>query len=218
MFQLSTGQPITRGVFQGDTISPIIFRMVLNPILKLTESLNYPRFTFRVLIQHQMTSHNHDPPSTCTYIEPNSNETTGWYRCQVADYSSKGVAQLLYPDGGSEMVDLSSINWYFVRKCYRNYSSLDFQPLHFIPSSQKRNRAPKFGKSTEHKVKVYADDPTVINIDQLDSCCLDLDLQIRADKCVTLSFKGQKIAYLPTVPHSRKRIALSRAKALLSRI
>ena len=52
-------------------------------------------------------------------------------------------------------------------------------------------------------MKAYDDDlTTIININQqshvetlrkVDSCCVDLDLQIRADKCVTYSFNGHKV-------------------------
>ena len=100
------------------------------------------------------------------------------------------------------MVDLSTIKWNFACRSSKKYRNLDSQPPHFIPISQKRNSAPKLAKSSEHKVKGYADDLTIINIDQqshketlakVDSCCSDLDLQVRADKCVTLSFDGNKI-------------------------
>ena len=33
--------PFRRGVFQGDTLSPIVFLLVFNPILQLAESLNH---------------------------------------------------------------------------------------------------------------------------------------------------------------------------------
>jgi len=54
--------PITRGVFQGDTMSPIIFLMVFNPILKLVQSLSHPGFAFRILIPNSIDLP--DPGST----------------------------------------------------------------------------------------------------------------------------------------------------------
>ena len=56
-------------------------------------------------------------------------------------------------------------------------------------------------KSSEHKIKGYADDLTLISSDKedhrnilsrIDLCASDLDLAIRADKCYTLSLKGLK--------------------------
>jgi len=176
--------------------------MVFNPILRLVQSLSHPGFAFRIPIPNSIDLP--DPGSTIyvEWNEPTSNEPAGWYRCQIVEYRSDGVAQLLYPDGASESVDLSTIKWCFARKSSKMYRCLDAHPPHFIPVSQQRNKVPKFGKSSEHKVKGYADDLTIINIDQqshretlerVDGCCLDLDLQIRADKCVTLSFDGHKM-------------------------
>ena len=194
--------PITRRVFQGDTMSPIIFLMVFNPILKLVQSLSSPGFTFRLPIPD---SHGL-PEIGCTiYVEwdeENSDEPAGWYRCEIVAYNPNGAAQLSYPDGATEVIDLSTITWTFAHRSSKRYRTLDSRPPHFIPVSQKRNSVPKQCKSLEHKVKAYTDDLAIINIDQqshmetlrkVDSCCLDLDLQIRADKCVTYSFNGHKV-------------------------
>ena len=34
--------PFRRGIFQGDTLSPVIFLLAFNSLLKLAESLNHP--------------------------------------------------------------------------------------------------------------------------------------------------------------------------------
>ena len=56
-------------------------------------------------------------------------------------------------------------------------------------------------KSSEHKIKGFADDLTLISSDKndhrnalsrIDLCASDLDLATRADKCYTLSLKGLK--------------------------
>ena len=56
-------------------------------------------------------------------------------------------------------------------------------------------------KSSEHKIKGFAYDLTLISSDKedhrnalsgIDLCASDLDLAIRADKCYTLSLKGLK--------------------------
>ena len=147
-------------------MSPIIFLMVFNPILKLVQSLSYPGFTFRIPIPN---SNDLPEPGSTIYVEwneSNSNEPAGWYRCEVVAYSPNGAAQIFCTDGASEVVDLSTIKWNFARRSSKRYRNLDSQPPHFIPISQKRNSAPKLAKSSEHKVKGYADDLTIINIDQ----------------------------------------------------
>ena len=40
--------PITRGLFQGDTMSPIIFLIAFTPIIQLTQSLSSPGFQFQI--------------------------------------------------------------------------------------------------------------------------------------------------------------------------
>ena len=56
-------------------------------------------------------------------------------------------------------------------------------------------------KSSEHKIKGFAEDLTLISSDKedhrnalsrIDLCASDLDLEIRADKCYSLSLKGLK--------------------------
>ena len=96
------------------------------------------------------------------------------------------------------MVDLSTIKWNFACRSLKKYRNLDSQPpLH--PHLSEKEQCSKASEIIRTKVKGYADD---LNIDQqshketlakVDSCCSDLDLQIRADKCVTLSFDGNKI-------------------------
>ena len=65
-----------------------------------------------------------------------------------------------------------------------------------LPTSTKQR------DSSEHKVKGFADDLTIINISkqvhkwtrsEVDTKCSDLDLHIRPDKCVSLSFDGSKL-------------------------
>ena len=47
--------PITRGVFQGDTMSPIIFLLTFNPIIQFATRLQCPGFFFRIPIPDSET-------------------------------------------------------------------------------------------------------------------------------------------------------------------
>ena len=143
---------VTRGVFQGDTISPV-FLMVFYPILKIVQSLSYPGVRFRIPIPN---SNDLPEPGSTTYVEwneSNSNEPAGWYRYEVVAYSPNGAAQLFCTDGASEVVDLSTIKWNFARRSSKEYRNLDSLPPRFIPISQKRKSASNLEKSTEHRVK-----------------------------------------------------------------
>ena len=193
--------PITRGVFQGDTMSPIIFLMAFNPVIKLAQCLQCPGFTFRIPVPDS-----EDLPTTGSTIytmwdEPSSDESPGWYRCIVSEYSEDGKVELSYPNGNTESVMLSQTRWTFARRSAKKFRSLDDHPPNFIPVSHKRSRLPKYRHSSEHRVKAFADDLTIINIDQqvhkqalseIDKKCADLDLHIRPDKCITFSFNGSK--------------------------
>lgn len=80
----SSNFSITRGVFQGDTMSPIIFLMAFNPVLKLAEKLACPGFTFKFPV-----ADSEDLPACGSTIavlwdEPDSDERSGWYKCLIA--------------------------------------------------------------------------------------------------------------------------------------
>jgi len=99
--------PITRGVFQGDTMSPMIFLMSFNPVIKLAQSLNCPGFTFKILVPNSEDLPEIGSTIYTMWNEPSSEEPPGWYRCVISGYRADGTALLSYPDGSSESVLLS---------------------------------------------------------------------------------------------------------------
>ena len=56
--------PINRGVFQVDTMSPIMFLMALTPVIKMMENINCPGFYFNIPIPK-----NQDLPHCGTTIQ-----------------------------------------------------------------------------------------------------------------------------------------------------
>ena len=193
--------PISRGVFQGDTMSPIIFLIAFNPVLKLAQSLDCPGFAFRIPITDSEDFPDCDSNILVLWDEPESDEPSGWYRCNVLQYLPNGSVQLRYPDGATESVHLSKVTWKFARKSAKVFYSLNDSPPSFTPASHRRSRQKKFAKSTEHKVKGFADDLTIISANKnkhsselmrLDECASELDLEIRADKCYSFSIVGYK--------------------------
>jgi len=87
--------PICRGVFQGNTMSPIIFILAFNPLLLLAGVLNYGYgYCFKLMVP---VSHDYPPINAYIYIEPND-ELPGWYRAKVIEYFVDGSCTVLYSD------------------------------------------------------------------------------------------------------------------------
>ena len=104
---------ISRGVFQGDTLSPLIFLITFNPIIQLAQSLSTCGFRFKLS----------DPtiqelPKVNSYLyvqwdEDDSDETQGWYLVKVTSVSSDGTATVLYRKGKMlEMMNFPKTNWF----------------------------------------------------------------------------------------------------------
>ena len=83
-----------------------------------------------------------------------------------------------------------------------------------LPSAKEAKR------SSEHKVKGFADDFTIINnnlevhqqvLTYINNHCLDVGLTIRPDKCYSAAFNGKKMAGHPpfTMALARQRIFVS---------
>ena len=78
--------PISCGVFQGHTMSPIIFLIAFSPVLKLAQSLDCPGFAFRIPITDSEDFPDCDSNILVLWDEPESDEPSGWYRCNVLQY------------------------------------------------------------------------------------------------------------------------------------
>ena len=109
--------PIERGVFQGDTLSPLIFLLCFNPIFKLAQSLQGKGFSLHLPVP---SSEGLPPVGSHFYVEWNevdSPDPSGFYLCSAIRYHSDGSTTIQYVgDGATELVDLHSIFWSFTRK------------------------------------------------------------------------------------------------------
>jgi len=91
-------------------------------------------------------------------------EPPGWYRARVDRYFLAGRCKIVYDDEHdyvvSEIVHLNHVGW---RPCSRR--ARKFVPLRRNPVTMKTKWKPtlKFVDSTEHSVKGYADDVTLIS-------------------------------------------------------
>ncbi len=185
--------PILQGVFQGDTMSPIIFLLTISPILYL--ATNWAHQGFKPLIP--IPDSDCLPPKDATvYIlwdDPESSEPPGWYRATITDYLPDGTTLIRYPDDKSECLDLRSVHLALARKNGKRY----------VESKENLSNPPKakppvtqYASGQEHKGKAFADDMTVITKSQADhqnalqasthAACSDLGLKLKPSKCVTI--------------------------------
>jgi len=80
--------PFKQGVFQGDALSPIIFLLVFNPVLKLAESLNS---SYGYKFQLEIKGAEMFPPVN-TYLynmkwTEDNGELPGWYKACVEEWN-----------------------------------------------------------------------------------------------------------------------------------
>ena len=153
-------------------MSSIILLVVFNPLLRLVQSPQRPGLAFRILIPNSEEL----PAFSSTILvlcdEPDSgNPCSSWYKCLVSEYKPDGSALL-------GEVRLHQVHWQFSRKSAKSYYSLSIPPSTFVPVSHQRSRSLKFSLSSEHKLKPFIDDLTVVSSDhqvalgQLDLCDL----------------------------------------------
>ena len=182
---------IHKGVFQGDTLSPVIFLLAFNSIIQLCKSL--PTCGFHMTLQ---VPNSKDLPAVNSgvYIlsdEINSEEAPGWYYATKKQFFPDGKAQVEYRNLSTETLDLCSTQWKLTRKGQRPYLPLQKSPPNF-PLKKAILGAAKVNMctSTPHTVKGYADDLSVfLSSAQVHACIVknidkktrDLDLSPRSD-------------------------------------
>ncbi|XP_065896220.1 uncharacterized protein [Dysidea avara] len=203
--------PFQRGVFQGDTLSPMIFLLVFNPLLQLADSLNNPcGYTFQLPVPNCDSL---PPVGSFVYIKwsESGDEEPGWYKAHIDKYLFNGFCKLVYKEDIDTMVfeevDLHQVDWKPCGKRAKRFVPLTDKPA-TVKSSWKSS--PKFVDSIAHSVKGYADDATLIStnlethssvLQEIDKKAADLDLTLKPSKCVSFLFDGSK--------HLSQRIPLS---------
>ena len=183
---------IHRGVFQGDTLSPLIFLIAFNPIIQLAQSLSTLGFRLRLPDANQCELPKENSYLYVLWDEESSEEPNGWYLSKVTSISPDGSATLYYRKGKSyENINLIDTEW-----APAPGNGKWFLPLSSAPSKGVTKL------SASHKVKGFADDISVFSnsaadhavaLHTIDRHCSDLDLTLKPAKCISLVFNGKKM-------------------------
>ena len=201
---------IRRGIFQGDTLSPLLFLIAFQPVIKLAGTLEPDGYRLQLAIPE---SEGLPPPDSFIYVEwdvEESDEPKGWYLCRVMEYFTNGLARLEYQCNlATEVLDLKSVQWHLTRKSCCKFLSLSKTPPVFtLKKVREEARKTKMTTSTCHKTKAFADDLTVISssltshkevLEATVEKCQDIDLHVRPDKCVSILYNGKKLLENATV-------------------
>ena len=146
--------PISKGVFQGDTLSPLIFLITFNPIIQLAQSLSTCGFQLKLSDSTTQELRKVNSNLYVQWDEVDSDEPQGWYLAKVISVSSDGTATVLYRKGKTlETFNLFEINWFPAPGNGKWYLS--------NPPSTVTTTSTKHSKT--HKVKGFADDFSVFS-------------------------------------------------------
>ena len=199
---------IKRGVFQGDTLSPLIFLVAFNPLIQVCNTLSTCGFSLRLPIAN---SSGLPPVNSAIYVmwnETQSEEPSGWYYAVVCEYHSNGEATIEYADKSTERLNLNMAEWKHTRKGQKSYLPTTKNPPVFpLKRIRENSKEIKYCLSSPHTVKGFADDLSVFSskisdhqslLTELSSYCQDLDLTLRPDKCISVIFDGKKMNHNTT--------------------
>jgi hypothetical protein len=163
---------IQRGVFQGDTISPIIFLLCfIDPLVKFATQDPSKGYTPHIPIPD---SESLPPVNSTIYLlwgEEPSSEPVGWYKCQISSHSIDGLSTVTYPNLSTENIDLRLLKWELASLSSKapQYFPLEKPPPHVtLPCIREKMKEPKMLTVKPHCAKAFADDLSVISSNKSD--------------------------------------------------
>ena len=99
------------GMFQGDTLSPVIFLTVFNPLIELSSRLTTTGFSLKVPVPNSVGL---PPVNSATYVywDENSDESCWMVLCSSEKkHLSDGTTNIKYANKDTETVNLHSVKW-----------------------------------------------------------------------------------------------------------
>ncbi|XP_072048304.1 uncharacterized protein [Amphiura filiformis] len=154
--------PIKRGVFQGDTLSPIVFLIAFNPLLDAIKQ--HSEFGYRLTVP--IPSSVGLPPCGAYLYLKCQQPRTGWYLVQVDQYNVNGSVDVTFKgEKQSTNINLQQTEWCLAWGSDRRYRSSN-PPERPLPKVRCKLQESKTGKSSPHVCKSFADDLTLITADK----------------------------------------------------
>ncbi len=194
-------------MFQGDTLSPVIFLFSFNPVIELANRLSTSGFSLRIPIPN---STGLPPLNSAIYVfwDEISDEPRSWYYALVKEHLSDGTSIIEYSNNATETINLHSVKWKLTTKAQKPYLPQNLKPPSF-PLKKVRDKTlkPKFVASSDHSAKAFADDLSVFSsspqdhqslLSSIDNSCSDLGLTLKPEKCVSIVFNGFKMDHSTT--------------------
>ena len=187
---LTPSFPFKKGIFQGDTLSPLLLLLAFNPVIEPANQL-------------QTTGYR---SCRCSIIPGMGCSKTWWpyglvFAIVFQNYVH-GQSQVMYSNGDTKTLNLKSVHWVQMRKGWKAFLFHSKAPPRY-PLKKVRDETThvKFFNSESHTDKAYADDLTVLSrklhdhqvaLSQINACCVDVDLELCPDKRVTFSYNGKE--------------------------
>ena len=121
---------IKRGMFQGNTLSLIIFLAVFNPLIELSSQITTSDFFLKMSVPNSVGL---PPINSAIYVHwnENSDEPIGWYYATVKSHFPDGTTNIEYANSDTEIVTLHSVKWEPTRKGQKPYLSNNRTPPKF---------------------------------------------------------------------------------------
>ena len=186
-------------------MSPIVFLLAFNPLLKLAADLNQGYgYSIELPLQN---SDDFPPLDSSIYVKWEELSLLDGIELESQNISKMALVKLCMMIPQRPLFLRSSIYRLPCSRRARRFVPLDSTP---VTLKSKWKSSPKYYHSSEYSVKAYADDATLISnclrthtmvLQQMDQKATDLDLSFKPSKCVSYLFDGSQ--------HNRQGIELS---------